>query len=85
MISKGRIIIISGNDKITTDEAECELTSHQLLAKAFGLLSVQKDIRIEVIMTSSLIVSRKKNYSIFLEKQITIMHGYIHIQKKGYR
>ncbi|WP_330747024.1 hypothetical protein [Chryseobacterium sp. CP-77] len=68
MISKGRIIIISGNDKITTDEAECELTSYQLLAKAFGLLSVQKDVRIEIIMESSLIAGRKKNYSTFLNK-----------------
>lgn len=81
MISKGRLIIISGNDKITTD-AECELTSYQLLAKAFGLLSVKKDVRIEVIMASSLIASRKKNYSTFLEKQDYHNAGCIHIQKK---
>ncbi|MFP8892196.1 hypothetical protein [Chryseobacterium sp. EZn1] len=82
MISKGRLIIISGNDKITTDEAKCKLTSYQLLAKAFGLLSLQRDVRIEVIMVSSLIARRKENYSTFLEKQDYHNAGCIHIQKK---
>jgi cyanophycinase len=82
MISKGRLIIIRGIDKITTEESDCALTSYHLLTKAFGLISVQKDVRIEIIMTANKGAGKKERSSAILEKLQYHNTGCIHIQKK---
>ncbi|MGC5743831.1 hypothetical protein [Chryseobacterium sp. NFX27] len=82
MNPKGRLIIIRGHDTDPTGDTEYELTSYQLLTKAFRLLSERKSIRIEIITTSNLIASSKEQYAAVLEKEGYSNTGFIHLRKK---